>query len=144
MVCFSSSCIYLPHIDTSRNASMCLKNAAEEGQTWIIVVFDNFYSDEFLKHLHAFLEIASTQKVCAGSRERTKYHLKNVENCQEHVQFWVWKICDTIIIGNDWYIFSNPELNTFLTILDADEVISGSFSGFCTYLLRRSYLQKCF
>jgi hypothetical protein len=50
----------------------------------------------------------------------------------------------TIIIGNDWYIFSNPELNTFLTILDADEVISGSFSGFCTYLLRRSYLQKCF
>ena len=94
MVCFSSSCIYLPHIDTSRNASMCLKNAAEEGQTWIIVVFDNFYSDAFLKHLHAFLEIASTQKVCAGSRERTKYHLKNVENCQEHVQFWVWKICD--------------------------------------------------
>ena len=44
-------------------------------------------SNAFLKHLEAFLEVAFKRKVCAGARERTKYRLSSVENCQEHVQF---------------------------------------------------------
>ena len=45
----------------------------------------------FLKHLEAFLEVASHRKVCAEARERTQYGLSSVENCREHIQFWVWK-----------------------------------------------------
>ena len=64
--------------------------------------FGNIYSSSntFLKHLEAFLEIASTQKVCAESRERTRYHFISVENCQERVQFWVWK--NISVIANDY------------------------------------------
>ena len=40
--------------------------------------------------------------------------------------------------------FSNSKLNVFLAILDARETILGSFSSFCTYLPKGSYLQKCF
>ena len=42
-----------------------------------------------LNHLEAFLELPSHGKVCAGARELTKYGLYKVENCQEHVQFWL-------------------------------------------------------
>ena len=69
--------------------SLCFQNI----DPLIVALFCTYPSwDEFLRYLEAFLKVSSMQKVCAGARERTKYHLLSVENCQEHVQFWVWKI----------------------------------------------------
>ena len=67
-------------------------------------------SNVFLKHLEAFLEVAFKRKVCAGARERTKYGLSSVENCQEHVQFWIWKTtfnCRICQIVHFYYVIEN-------------------------------------
>ena len=44
-----------------------------------------------LKHLEAFLEVASMQKVSAETLERMEKQFCDVENCQEHVYLEVPK-----------------------------------------------------
>ena len=77
-VSFKNFCKYLVSRATSRNASKLLKKTSEEAYTHMLffkkVTFEIFEHKTFsfgvlLKHLEAFLEVASRQKVSAKTHD---------------------------------------------------------------------------